>query len=72
MVGSVLEEAPVMGSAQVIKEYLAEEKSRRTVKKNVNIMGLGDFQESNYIWHSKSWVQDAPEATTKVFRLILD
>lgn len=72
MVGGVVEEAPVMGSAQVIKKNLAEEKSRRTVKKNVNVMGLGDFQESNYIWHSKCWVQDAPEATTKVFRLILD
>ena len=54
MVGGVSERVPVVGFEQVIKEYLAREKDRRIIKKNVNIiMDARDFQESNSIWHSK-------------------
>lgn len=54
--GTIPEKAPVVGSEQGVKRYLAGEKSRGIIKKSFNTMDLGDFQESNSIWHSNNWV----------------
>lgn len=52
VVGGIPEKAPVVWFGQGVKGYLAGEKSRGIIKKNVNTILLGDLQGSDSVWHS--------------------